>query len=73
MSNKYQFQSKSDEIYFNNYLDLVNAIEKAGGNGRFVIDRIGGELLDILARNSILINPIYVGLRINSEENESKG
>jgi len=72
MLNKYKFQSKSDEIYFKNYLDLVDAIEKAGGNGRFVIDEIGDELLDALARNSIVINPTYVGLRINSERNESK-
>jgi hypothetical protein len=68
MSNKYKFQSKSDEIYFNNYLDLVNAIEKAGGNGRFVIDKIGDELLDTLARNSILLNPIYVGTRESKDE-----
>jgi hypothetical protein len=47
----------------------MKAINHAGGNGEFVIDRCASELLDTLARNNIELSAKYLDvpekLRIN--------
>lgn len=56
----YVFESKRDLLYHKNYLALCEALEQAKGNGPFIIDKYAGELLDILARNNIELNPKYL-------------
>jgi hypothetical protein len=67
----YVFESKRDLLYYQNYLALMKAINHAGGNGEFVIDKCASELLDTLARNNIELSAKYLGvpekLRINDE------
>lgn len=58
----YKFESKRDQVYFTNYTSLKKAIEDAAGDGdRLIADYEG--LLDILARNEIMLNPQYTGKR----------
>lgn len=54
----YNFESKRDKIYFDNYLELRRAIEDAGGNFEKVIKEHSA-FLDILARNSIELKARY--------------
>jgi len=65
----YVFESKRDLLYHKNYLALMKAINHAGGNGEFVIDKCASELLDTLARNNIELSAKYLDvpekLRIN--------
>ena len=67
----YVFESKRDLLYHQNYIALMKAINHAGGNGEFVIDKCASELLDTLARNNIELSAKYLGvpekLRINDE------
>jgi hypothetical protein len=58
----YVFESKRDLLYYQNYLALMKAINHAGGNGEFVIDRCASELLDTLARNNIELSAKYLGV-----------
>jgi hypothetical protein len=54
------FESKRDLLYHQNYIALMKAINQAGGNGEFVIDRCASELLDTLARNNIELSAKYL-------------
>lgn len=63
----YTFESKRDLLYFQNYIALRKVIEQAHGNGEFVIKKYAEELLDILARNGIKLNPEFLE---SSKENE---
>jgi len=56
----YVFESKRDLLYYQNYLALMKAINHAGGNGEFVIDKCASELLDTLARNNIELSAKYL-------------
>ena len=38
----------------------MKALERAGGDGEFVIDKCAGELLDTLARNNIELSAKYL-------------
>jgi hypothetical protein len=58
----YVFESKRDLLYYQNYLALMKAINHAGGNGEFVIDKCASELLDTLARNNIELSAKYLGV-----------
>ena len=58
----YVFESKRDLLYHQNYLALMKAINHAGGNGEFVIDKCASELLDTLARNNIELSAKYLGV-----------
>jgi hypothetical protein len=58
----YVFESQRDLLYHKNYLALSEAVEQAKGNGPFIIDKYAGELLDILARNNIELNPKYIDI-----------
>jgi hypothetical protein len=58
----YVFESKRDLVYHKNYLALSEALEQAKGNGPSIIDKCAGELLDILARNNIELNPKYIDI-----------
>ena len=40
----------------------MKAINHAGGNGEFVIDKCASELLDTLARNTIELSAKYLGV-----------
>lgn len=63
----YTFESKRDLLYFHNYIALRKVIEQAYGNGEFVIKKYAEELLDILARNGIKLNPEFLE---SSKEND---
>ena len=56
----YVFESKRDLLYHQNYLALMKAMNHAGGNGEFVIDKCARELLDTLARNNIKLSAKYL-------------
>ena len=56
----YVFESKRDLLYHKNYLALNEALERAGGNGPFVINKCASELLDTLARNNIELSAKYL-------------
>jgi len=60
----YNFESKRDLIYHQNYIALEQAIEQAGGLGEKVIKDLALGLLDTLARNEIKLNPEYTGDRL---------
>jgi len=56
---QYVFESKRDQLYFRNYIDLSRAIEEAGGRSDFVIKEYE-KMLDNMARNNIELNPKYL-------------
>ena len=56
----YVFESKRDLLYYQNYIALMKAINHAGGNGEFVIDKCASELPDTLARNNIELSAKYL-------------
>jgi hypothetical protein len=56
----YVFESKRDLMYHQNYLALMKAMNHAGGDSEFVINKCAGELLDILARNNIELSAKYL-------------
>jgi hypothetical protein len=58
----YVFESKRDLLYHQNYLALMKAMNHAGGNGEFIINKCAVELLDILARNNIELSAKYLGV-----------
>lgn len=62
----YVFESKRDLLYHQNYLALKQAVENAGGDSEKVITEIAVNLLDILARNEIKLNPQYIGNRLDN-------
>jgi hypothetical protein len=56
----YVFESKRDLLYHQNYLALMKAMNHAGGNGEFILNKCAGELLDILAKNNIELSAKYL-------------
>ena len=62
----YVFESKRDLLYHQNYLALKQAIENAGGDSEKVLTEIAANLLDVLARNEIKLNPQYIGNRLDN-------
>ena len=56
----YVFESKRDLLYHQNYLALMKAMNHAGGDGEFVINKCASELLDTLARNNIKLSAKYL-------------
>ena len=63
----YIFESKSDLLYHENYIALRKAIERAGGDGDYVIETCGKDLLDTLARNQIELSANYIGNRTETK------
>jgi len=67
----YKFESKRDELYFRNYHGLRKAIEAVNGCGDLVIEKTAVALLETLAYNGILLNPVVLDrLQDNTQKEE---